>query len=248
MIFLLDIGNTRTKAAFFDKIIQPEAALPKAWTLYDLQLLLRDRPVTGIIIAASGLIPEGVAEWLAAKEKTGTRVLFFSHETPIPVQNAYHSPQTLGKDRMAAVIGAWSFYPGRNCLIVDTGTCTTYNLLSSAGIFLGGNITPGVEMRLKAMHHFTARLPLVERKTPGQVLGLDTETSMRSGAQEGAVFEMEGFVRYYQQHYEHLQLILTGGDAVFFGNSLSIKDVATHQDLVLYGLKEIFYYNYKGHV
>jgi type III pantothenate kinase len=115
LILLLDIGNTRTKAAFFDKIIQPEAALPKAWTLYDLQQLLRDRPVTGIIVAASGLIPEGVTEWLTTKERTGTRVLFFSHETPIPVQNAYHTPQTLGKDRLAAVIGAWSFYPRRNC-------------------------------------------------------------------------------------------------------------------------------------
>ncbi len=222
--------------------------MPKAWTLYDLQQLLRDRAVTGIIVAASGKIPDGVTGWLATKEKEGVRVLFFSHETPIPIQNAYHSPQTLGKDRLAAVIGAWSLYPGRNCLVLDTGTCTTYNLLSSAGIFLGGNITPGVEMRLKAMHHFTARLPLVERKPSGQVLGVDTGTSMRSGAQEGAVFEMEGFVRYYQHVYEDLQLILTGGDAAFFSDRLSINDIVTHQDLVLYGLKEIFYYNYKGHV
>lgn len=248
MIFLLDIGNTRTKTAFFDKALQREAALPEGWTLNELQALLKDRPLEGIVVAASGKVPEGVNEWIASQAAAGIRVLFFSHETPIPIRNNYHTPQTLGKDRLAAVIGAWSLYPGRNCLVVDAGTCTTYNLLTATGEFLGGNITPGVDMRLKAMHHFTARLPLVPRQSSEEILGVDTVTSMRNGAQAGAIFEMEGFVRYYNSLYKELNLLLTGGDALFFKNHLAVRDMAVHQDLVFHGLKEIYYYNFKENV
>lgn len=242
MIFVLDIGNTRTKTAFFEGEKHLKAALTDHWTLYDLQTWLASQKVDGIIWTASGPVPEGVEAWLQGQASLGTKVLYFDHLTRVPVRNAYRSPETLGKDRLAAVVGAQALFPEQNCLVIDTGTCTTYNLLSAEAFFLGGNITPGIDMRLRAMHHFTSRLPLVPRHSPGEVMGTDTVSSLHSGALEGAVFEMEGFIRYYSGVFEALQLILTGGDAALFYSRLSRRDIHVAPDLVLWGLKEIYYY------
>ena len=130
-------------------------------------------------------------------------------------------------------------------MVIDAGTCITLDLLSAEGEFLGGNISPGIEMRLKAMNHFTARLPLVVRtlELPDE-LGDSTENAIRNGGELGSLMEVEGFIRHFQKKYRPLRVVLTGGDADFFVKHAKTK-IFAHQNLVLIGLNQILQHNVK---
>lgn len=164
--------------------------------------------------------------------------------TPIPISNQYETPETLGKDRLAAVVGAYALFPGQHCLIVDAGTCITYDWLTKAGAYLGGNIAPGLSMRLQAMHRFTARLPEVGSREEADLIGRSTETAMRNGAQEGIRHEIEGYRQWSVAHLGAIRVLLTGGDAVFLANKLK-SEIFVNQHLVLLGLNKILEYNVK---
>ena len=157
MNLVVDIGNTRTKLAFFEKNTLIEKAILETAALSWLSGRLQDeRRIDGAILSATGQDTEGVENFLS----NNLPYIKFGHETPIPIHNAYGTPETLGKDRLAAVIGANFLFPKRNCLVIDGGTCITYNFLSKTQTFIGGNIAPGLTMRFRAMNHFTAKLPL----------------------------------------------------------------------------------------
>jgi len=165
--------------------------------------------------------------------------------TPLPIRLKYTTPETLGKDRVAAAVGAFHLFPKENCLVVDAGTCLTLDVVSAEGEFLGGNISPGIEMRLKAMHHFTAKLPLVEKvETLGDWLGDSTKNAMLNGAELGALLEVEGFIGWCQVKFPSLRVVLTGGDADFFVKHTKTK-IFAHQNLVLIGLNQILQHNAK---
>jgi type III pantothenate kinase len=170
-------------------------------------------------------------------------VLEMKPELPVPLQNDYLTPHTLGMDRLAAAIGAAAQFPATSLLVMDAGTCITYDLVEAAGKFMGGSIAPGLKMRLRAMHHFTARLPLLEPDPePVALTGRSTAQAMQSGAVLGLVAEIEGFVARYQVIYPNLQPIITGGDALYLAKSVKPAIFAS-QTLVVQGLNEVLLFN-----
>lgn len=244
MNLVIDIGNTRAKIALFHENEYVEKAILDYLTLDALSDYTKGHNIEGVIMSVTGRDTEGV-------EKTLREKYFFiqlNQQTPIPIENRYGTPETLGKDRLAAVVAAQFLSPGQNCLAIDAGTCITYNFLNSAGQFLGGNIAPGLNMRLKAMHHFTAKLPLIERQTEGampDLVGTTTEHAMRNGAQMGLLAEVEGFVERFQKQFGATQVIITGGDGAFLHQHLSIKKIYFEPNLVLIGLNRILNFNKK---
>ena len=169
-------------------------------------------------------------------------ILRFTPETPIPITNRYRSPQTLGADRLAAAVGASTSKPGRDLLIIDAGTCITYEVIDAKGNYWGGNIAPGMQMRLRALHEFTARLPLVtpEGNVPG--MGYDTETAIRSGVLRGMKYEIEGYIRSMRAKYPHLLVFLTGGNRIKFDTTITDIIIADKY-IVPRGLNRILDYN-----
>lgn len=238
MPLIIDIGNTRTKLAWFAGGTLREQWSRERWGVTDLEEWRQKYDYQRVILAAVGALPEGVE----AQLQTRTTYLRLDHRTPLPIQNAYRSPETLGVDRLAAVVGAAAQFPGENCLVIDAGTCITYDFVDAAAIYHGGGISPGMSMRLRAMQHFTARLPLVEAEAAPIWIGVDTQSSLRSGAQWGMIFEIEGFIRRYTDRFGKINVLLTGGDANFLANHLKTK-IFTNSNLVLLGLNKILDHN-----
>ena len=236
MHLVLDIGNTRTKAGLFDGAT---LAYQATWTGQPTEAILDwayNHSPTAALLATSGEAGEALEAGLRAR---GIPVVRLHHGLRLPFENRYATPETLGRDRIAGVAGAAVRYPGETCLVVDAGTCITLDLLTADGVYHGGNISPGVRMRLRAMHAQTARLPLVEPDPEDTgLLGVSTETALRKGGQLGATLEIEAFVARCTARYGPPRVLLTGGDAALLAPHLKTKIFATPH-LVLYGLHEI---------
>jgi type III pantothenate kinase len=242
MNLVIDIGNTRAKVAVFDKntLLEKKIVLEEAVTVDFFYPIFEKNKIKNIIVAASGNVETVVIDFLSKKNN----FLFFNQDIKLPIKNNYATPATLGKDRLAGVIGANFLFPDSANLVIDGGTCTTYNVIDKNGVFLGGNITPGLKMRSEAMHHFTARLPLVAiDDNLGSIIGEDTLTNLQTGVQFGALFEIEGFINHYTQRFGDLNTLLTGGNATFFEKNLKTKTNII-PDLVLIGLNRVLNYNF----
>lgn len=163
-------------------------------------------------------------------------------KTRLPIENLYETPETLGKDRLAAAVGANELFPDQNLLIIDAGTAVTYDLVSDKNQFLGGNISPGLEMRYKALNQFTGRLPLVGPSDYYQQIGRNTVEAIRAGVQNGLIFEMEQTIELFNRNYQNLQIIMTGGDSYFFDKKLKYS-IFVHFNLTLIGLNRILEHN-----
>ena len=236
---VIDIGNSRVKYGVFqDGELQLENRLEE-WSADDIFELATNHQAENIIYSTVG---RELSVALKAKLNSSFQVFELNQELPLPFVNAYKTPATLGKDRLAAAAGALHWYPGHHCLIVDAGTCITLDLLQADAVFLGGNIAPGVRMRLRAMHEQTARLPLVEPKATPQIWGTSTETALQNGAVLGAALEIEALAARLQKAWPNMRVVLTGGDAAFLANSLECK-IFVHSNLVLWGLNKILTYN-----
>lgn len=168
--------------------------------------------------------------------------LELDHVTKLPIENLYETPETLGKDRLAAAVGANELFPDQNLLIIDAGTAVTYDLVSDKNQFLGGNISPGMEMRFKALNQFTGRLPLVGQSDYYQQFGRNTVEAIRAGVQNGLIFEMEQTIEFFNRNYQNLQIIMTGGDSYFFDKKLNYS-IFVHFNLTLIGLNRILEHN-----
>lgn len=171
----------------------------------------------------------------------GSNVHYLGHQTPLPIKLNYGTPETLGADRIAAAVGAWQLFTDQNILIIDSGTCITYDIVSSEGVYQGGVIAPGLEMRLRAMHEFTARLPKVEPGAP-QSPGKTTIECMQLGASEAMKHEIEGFLVSFNKKFPDLQVVTTGGLLPDF-ESQSKKHIFASSKIVLSGLHAIWKYN-----
>lgn len=168
----------------------------------------------------------------------------FDHSSRIPVKIGYDTPHTLGLDRIAAVVGAAMQRPGVPVLIVDAGTCVTYDLLTADGTFAGGNIAPGIRLRLLAMHEHTGKLPLVGDEGEIPEIGFSTETAMRAGAILGVAYEIEGYIARLNETYPELFVFLTGGDALKLAAKIKSR-IFVDENLVLTGLNRILQENAK---
>ncbi|MBK7869497.1 MAG: type III pantothenate kinase [Saprospiraceae bacterium] len=239
MNLTIDIGNTRIKLGMFEKERLLEKWIWEDWSVEELFSLATNQKVKNVILCNVGkTVPEKITKVLI----NNFFYIELNSHTPLPIQNTYRTPETLGKDRLAAVVGAYSMFPNQNCLVIDAGTCITYEFLSADGVYLGGNIAPGLEMRLKAMHHFTAKLPLVEMGEIENVIGFDTKSAMRNGAQLGAALEIQGFIDWCGSEWGSINVILTGGDADFLVKNLK-SQIFVNPNLVLQGLNKILNYN-----
>jgi len=235
---IIDIGNTRAKlAAYEGKTLLQKWLWPKIEE-DKLRRLLKRKKIQQIALSST----RGIDEAMWKRLKKEIPVLILNAKTPLPITNSYKTPKTLGKDRLSAAIAANDLYPKKNCLVIDAGTCITYDLITKEGEYLGGGISPGVDMRFKAMNAFTAKLPLVKRKKEIKLIGNTTDTALRSGGGLGVVFEVEGFIKAYRKEFSPLTVILTGGDADFFADNLKTKIFVNH-NLVLLGLNKILNHN-----
>ena len=236
---VIDIGNTVAKIALFegDDLIKVERDCNQ--TLSKLASVTAGYEVKRAIVASVvGITPQVKT----ALEALGVPLMWLDHTTPLPIKVLYESPQTLGADRVAAVVGASTLQPNRDLLVVDAGTCITYEFIDAAGNYHGGNISPGVQMRLKALHQFTARLPLVDSDGRKPDFGKDTETAIRMGVMKGIEYEIQGYIHTLKSKYPKLLIFLTGGDGFSF--DCSIKNIIFADTfLVLRGLNRILNYN-----
>ena len=244
MNLCIDVGNTRTKFALFEKnefvlgqVLQPSGVCKQ------LKEVCERHAIGGVIVAS-------VANFDTESQKYLQERYFYmelNHKTPLPINNCYETPQTLGKDRLAAVVGANALYPNDNALVIDAGTCITYDFITSGGNYLGGGIAPGISTKFKALHTFTKRLPLVESdhlspspKVP--MTGTNTQESILSGVLFGTLCETDGIIDRYREKYPNLKVLITGGDALFFEYGLKNRIFARPQ-ILMEGLNQILDYN-----
>ena len=236
---IIDIGNTIAKIAIFegDELVKVERDCNQ--TLANIHAIIDGFVLEkGIVATVIDLTPEVKA----ALSSLNIPLLWLDYTTPLPIGILYETPKTLGADRIAAVVGANSMYPGKDVLVIDAGTCITYEFIDAEGNYHGGNISPGVQMRLKALNKFTARLPLVDAEGRKPDFGKDTETAIRMGVLRGIEYEIEGYIHTLKSKYPKLLIFLTGGDGISF--DCRIKNIIFADTyLVLRGLNRILNYN-----
>lgn len=235
---IVDFGNTLTKAAIFEngKVV----SLMKVPLLTEDQLngFLSGMTIADAITATVIDIPADIAKYL----DTRFHHISLDHTTPVPIVNLYKTPETLGKDRLAMVVAAASHFPGKNCLVIGAGTCITYDFIDSGSRYHGGSISPGINIRFKALHTFTEKLPLITPQQNVELTGNTTERSILSGVLVGSEAEMDGIIGNYRTLYDDLQVILTGGDMNYFKERLKNRIFAA-ENLVLTGLNVILDFN-----
>ena len=234
----LDVGNTNSKIAVFKGEEMIFFRKVKRILVKHVKEIYKKYRYNKVIYSLTGAISPYVLGHL----ERNYHLLELNHHTPIPIGNDYQTPETLGRDRIAGMVGAYSLYPSQNNLVIDAGTCITYDFLNVDNIYIGGNIAPGVEMRLMAMNRFTDKLPLVEKKRNDQFLGTSTRTALQNGAVLGTKCEIDSFIMLLRGKYNQINVILTGGDAIFFAEMIKTK-IFVHPNLVLYGLNKILAFN-----
>lgn len=241
MNLIVDIGNTRVKAALFEN-----SELKEFFVFGSTQELLQSSLFSNYSISNCilGSVVNEIDGFIAAL-KTKTNVLLFTSETPTPVKNLYKTAHSLGSDRLAGAVGGNALFPDKNVLIIDAGTCIKYNFVTSQNEYIGGAISEGLKMRFKALHTFTSRLPLLDIDENSDVfVGTTSNESIISGVQNGAVAEVEGFIETYRKQYHDIYVVITGGDVNFFEKRLK-KPIFADSFLILKGLNRILEYNIK---
>lgn len=228
---VLDVGNSRTKVGVHTAGRWVKLATLPNTDREGLMALLNGKAVSAVVI---GSVAERDPE-LVEQAGTVAPVLEVTGATPSPLQQAYGTPFTLGADRLANAVAAWQAFPGRPVLVIDPGTCITYDLVEADGSYLGGAISPGLRMRAFAMHHHSARLPLVEPPSSPGLLGRDTASSLASGMHHGILGEMHHYVGAMRMDRPQLAVVLTGGDAPRFAAALK-SGIFAHPLLTLNGL------------
>lgn len=240
MQLCVDIGNTRVKTGLFrqDELIyhnvsdlEPVYVIKEAFD--------NNTEIKALIISS---VRKDLDIELVPIPETIHHVLF-DFETPLPIQNLYESKESLGPDRIALAAGAYAIFPGENCLIFDAGTCLTMEFINQRAEYLGGSISPGIQMRLDAMHRGTSKLPKVLLdKDFKQELGKNTIDCMMSGAVNGIINEINGAIASFISEYKDLRIIVTGGDIKIFEKELK-STIFADPNLVLRGLNKILLHN-----
>ncbi len=245
-IFVLDRGNTLIKVALF---LQQNILIVKRFNTLsgdELSSLLAElEKKYGISIEysiVSSVVPDN--DELYSILKRHTKFMELKDSTPLPIINFYKTPQTLGKDRIAAVTGAATLYPNNDLLIIDAGTCITFDFINVNKEYLGGAISPGINLRFKALHNFTGNLPLIDPDADVNLIGDSTKTSILSGVINGVREEVDGIIGRYKSSYPNVKVIFTGGDVKYFDKYVK-NNIFAVENLVLKGLKDILHYNVK---
>jgi type III pantothenate kinase len=240
MNLIIDVGNTKVKLAVFDnqKRVKKISATHKNF-LNKIKTLQKEYPdIKRAIISSVGNVSKEDLEQLNYYFK----LLILNSSTKIPFKNCYKTPTTLGVDRIALVSASVHKYPNKNVLIIDAGTCVTYDFITTKNEYLGGAISPGIRMRYNSLHNLTANLPLLDTKPPQNLIGNSTSESIHSGIINGILKELDGIVQEYAKKYQDLTVILTGGDTKFLSKQLK-SSIFANSNFLLEGLNFILEFN-----
>jgi type III pantothenate kinase len=243
MKLVIDIGNTLAKIAVFNKSDIIDFKSIDMISYSSIKQMLDTYPdiSTGIIASVREMDPDFISLL-----NSNIRLMQLNEFTPLPFENNYKSPHSLGYDRIAAVAGASGIFQSDNVLVINAGTCITYDLITAENKYLGGGISPGIQMRFKALHTFTGKLPLIK---PGiestiDIIGNTTERSILSGVLNGVVCEIDGIISSYKLQFPELKVIISGGDYKYFDKSLK-NNIFASPNIVLTGLNRIHNFNEK---
>jgi type III pantothenate kinase len=235
----VDIGNSSVKAGIFRQDQLLETFRMEQFDRQQASRLAREYPIKNAILCS--VKKRDRSQW----ESLANHFEYFlelNAATPLPIQNEYQTPETLGSDRIAAVTGAYALFPNQNVLVIDAGTAITYDLLDASGHYKGGNISPGLSLRFRGLHEATGLLPLMSPQESTPWLGKNTQQAIVAGVQNGLIFEMNQYIHLFTHQYGKLTTILTGGDSNFFDNKLKYT-IFAESNLVLIGLNKILKYN-----
>ena len=240
MNLVIDQGNTNVKIAVFQNGIIMNRFTEKEMSLNTMKNILREFPgIKRSILSSVNKFNEDISHFLSSAV---SNFIVLDQGTPIPIKNNYTTKDTLGYDRIANAVAAHSLFPGNNVLIIDTGTAITIDFISSNSEFLGGNISPGLDLRLKSLNNYTAKLPLVEKQENFEILGTSTHGAILSGVLNAVIFELDGYISLFSEKYPDLKTILTGGDLNYFVKKLK-NIIFVESNLNLIGLNRILEFN-----
>ncbi|AWH74283.1 type III pantothenate kinase [Dokdonia sp. Dokd-P16] len=238
MQLIIDVGNTRVKTAVFNGDVL------QAWHHFLLEDFIEEvgefaglYPINKAIISSVGRLSKEQAQSVQLRFPT----IILSHKTPLPFKNDYGTPHTLGVDRIALVSAFAKAYPKKNGLIIDAGTCITYDFITAEGSYKGGAISPGLRLRYETLNNLTANLPLLEKQMPESIVGKSTHEAIHSGVVQGVLLEIDGAINHYKEHYNVETVIITGGDAEFLAKRLK-NSIFAHSKFLLEGLNYILTY------
>jgi len=238
MKLALDIGNTLVKAGIFENKQLLNVKTSAEFSEKFIKSITDQYNITSVILSSVGKISAKEINYL----RNNFHFILFSATVPVPVTNLYETPETLGNDRLAGVVAANYLYPSENVLVIDVGTCITYDFIDVKGKYCGGSISPGLSMRFKALNTFTEKLPLVSLINFKELVGTNTEKSILSGVINGVVSEVDSIINQYSENYSSLKTIICGGDSQFLADRLK-NCIFAIPELVLKGLNEILDYN-----
>ena len=237
MKLIIDIGNTAVKTALFeDKQLISSASFDNCTLLNTLGFVAK-YTISSAIISSVKVLNDEVEKVIKHFD-----ALFLNENTPLPIEIDYKSPNTLGRDRIAAVVGASVLFPKQDVLVFDAGTCLTIDFINKEKVYKGGRISPGIMMRYSALHQFTNNLPLCEFSERSMLMGQDTESSIISGVQQGILAEVSEIINVYKKENKQTIIAVTGGDCFFFEKELK-SSIFANPFLVMEGLNEILDYN-----
>ncbi len=239
MDLVIDAGNTLVKIGFFHNELLERTENVPSNDLHGMYNILSGLSFNHIILGSVISFPNHLLSYLKSKSKL---FLMYSSDLPLPFKNSYS--KSGGSDRLAMAAAAWKKYPHTNTLVIGIGSCITTNFISEKGVFSGGSISPGIQMRFKSLHQFTSALPslIFDSETEVKLKGNTTEGSMYSGVINGILFEIKGFIQAYHKKYSSLKCIICGGDSRYIGEKLQ-EDIEIDPELVLYGLHSILNFN-----
>jgi type III pantothenate kinase len=243
MILAVDVGNTRIKAAVFE-----DSTLLESFVFLKIELeksiqniLEKYQNTTHLVVASVSDVEKQAFIGFADV----VNIHFVSQTDSYPFVNDYETPQTLGIDRMVLAAGATLQYPNQNRLVIDAGTCVTYDFIDEKDNYLGGAISPGLRLRYEALHNYTAKLPLLTFENPKHFLGKSTAESIHSGVVNGLVYEIDGFIEEYKAQYSKFIIILTGGDSEILAKRLK-NTIFANSNFLLESLNQTFQYKIKN--
>ncbi|WP_435261927.1 type III pantothenate kinase [Tenacibaculum sp. nBUS_03] len=239
MFLIIDVGNTRVKVAVYENdVVVDSIVFLKTKIIEELEKIISKYRISKSIVSSVATFSKNEEEKIIEM----INPIILNHETKVPFENKYDTPKTLGVDRIALAAAAVSKFPEKNTLVIDAGTCITFDFITKDKKYLGGAISPGIAMRYRALNAFTSKLPLLKKRHITDFIGRNTDTSMHSGVVNGVYNEIMGLINQYKAGYQDLTIVLTGGDTKFLAEQLK-SVIFAHPNFVLEGLHTILIYN-----
>jgi type III pantothenate kinase len=243
MILTIDVGNTRIKSAVFENntLVEVFVFSNENCEKSIKNIFVKFDKIRNLVVASVGKLQKETFEAFSDQVK----IHFITRENNFPFQNNYSTPQTLGIDRMVLAAGAVLQFPKQNRLVIDAGTCVTYDFIDENNNYLGGAISPGIRLRYESMHNYTAKLPLLTIEEPENIIGNSTQQAIHSGVINGLTYEINGYINSLKDKNENFIIILTGGDAIFLAKRLK-NTIFANSNFLLESLSNLYQYQIKN--